>query len=351
MNRIVDWLPDDTAALVYTDVNRQYLTGFRSSLGYLLISKNDSCLFVDGRYILAAKGTVKNCRVELFHKASDSIKGFLKANGINTVFCEDTVTVAQLGLFRKMSDGIDVTADCGLRRFIEQLRMTKTQAEVDCIVKAQRIAERAFQDVLDFIRPGVTERDIAAELEYRMKKYGSEIPSFDTIAVSGRKSAMPHGVPDDKVIENGDFITMDFGAVYNGYHSDMTRTVAVGHATDKMQLVYDTVLKAQTAAESVVKAGVKCSEVDKAARDVITSAGFGDCFTHSTGHAVGLEIHEQPSLSYINSDTLKAGFVVTDEPGIYIENEFGVRIEDMLLVKENGSQNLTKCEKSLIILR
>ncbi len=350
MKRIVDWLPENTAALVYTEVNRQYLTGFASSLGYLLITKNDSCLFVDGRYFLAAKQSVKNCRVELFTKVSDSLNDFIRKNGIKTVFCEDTITVARLGDFRKMLNGVEVIADCGLREYIEKLRTLKTDFEVECIVKAQRIAEKAFLDVLDFIKAGVTERDIAAELEYRMKKYGSENPSFDTIAVAGLKSAMPHGEPDGNIVKNGDFITIDFGATYNGYHSDMTRTVAVGFVTDKMHLVYDTVLKAQLAAENSVKASVKCSDVDKAARDVIENAGFGDYFTHSTGHGIGLEIHESPTVSSRSETTLQSGMVISDEPGVYIENEFGVRIEDMLLVTEKGAKNLTVCEKSLIIL-
>ncbi len=350
MKRIADWLPENTAALIFTEVNRQYLSGFSSSLGFLLISKDDCCLFVDGRYILAAKQSVDNCRVELFKKASDSINGFIKQNGIKTVFCEDTISVAQLGSFRKMLAPTDVIAECGLREYIEKLRTTKTDFEVECIVKAQRIAEKAFLDVLNFIKAGVTERDIAAELEYRMKKYGSEKPSFDTIAVAGLKSAMPHGEPDDSIVQNGDFITMDFGATYNGYHSDMTRTVAVGFATDKMQLVYDTVLRAQLAAEKSVKAGVKCSEVDLAARTVIEAADFGDYFTHSTGHGIGLEIHESPTVGFSSEAELLSGMIISDEPGIYIENEFGVRIEDMLLVTDDGSKNLTVCEKSLIIL-
>ena len=161
---------------------------------------------------------------------------------------------------------------------------------------------------------------------------------------------MPHGVPDEKVIENGDFVTMDFGATIGGYHSDMTRTVAVGFATDEMHKVYNTVLNAQNVAESVIKAGVACSDIDKAARDTIAAAGYGEYFTHSTGHSLGLEVHESPTLSRLSTDTLKVGQVVTNEPGIYIDGKFGVRIEDMLLVNAEGSENLTKCEKHLIIL-
>ena len=350
MKRLIDWLPQNAAACVFTSVNRQYLTGFESSLGYLMVSKNDACLFVDGRYILAAKQVVKNCRVELFESGLSNVKSFVRDNGIKTVFCEDSVSVAQFNRFVAMFDGAEVTVDGGLREKLTDLRMVKTDYEVECIIKAQRIAEKAFEDVLNYIKVGVAERDVAAELEYRMKKYGSEMPSFDTIAVAGIKSAMPHGVPDSNVIKNGDFITMDFGAVVNGYHSDMTRTVAVGFATDKMQSVYNTVLNAQFAAEKAVRAEAQCCNVDLAAREVIKNNGFGEYFTHSNGHGVGLEIHEKPTVGSSSVDILVSGMVISNEPGIYIEGEFGVRIEDMLLVTEEGSKNLTKCEKSLIIL-
>ena len=350
MNRVVEWLPDNTAALIFTTVNRQYLTGFESSLGYLVISKKDSTLFVDGRYILAAKQSVKNCRVELFGAKSGVVKDYVKSLGVKTLICENTISVAQFDVFKNTFDDVEVTAGGGLCDFINGLRKIKTEFEVESIIKAQRIAEKAFSDVLNFIKSGITERDVAAELEYRMKKYGSENPSFDTIAVAGLKSAMPHGEPDDNVIKDGDFLTMDFGATYNGYHSDMTRTVAIGHVTDKMQLVYNTVLEAQLAAERTVKNGVLCSDVDNAARSVISYKGFGEYFTHSTGHGIGLEIHEAPTVSSLSETPLQSGMIISDEPGVYIENEFGVRIEDMLLVTDEGSKNLTLAEKSLIIL-
>ncbi|MBO5911869.1 MAG: aminopeptidase P family protein [Clostridia bacterium] len=350
MNRVVELLPDNTAALVFTPVNRRYLTGFDSSLGYLIISKSDACLFVDGRYILAAKQSVKNCRVELFGAKLGVVKDYVKSLGVKTLICENTISVAQFDVFKNTFDDVEVTAGGGLCDFINNLRKVKTDFEVECIVKAQRIAEKAFSDVINFIKSGITERDVAAELEYRMKKYGSENPSFDTIAVAGLKSAMPHGEPDDNVIKDGDFLTMDFGATYNGYHSDMTRTVAIGHVTDKMQVVYNTVLEAQFAAERTVKNGVLCSDVDNAARSVISNKGFGEYFTHSTGHGIGLEIHEAPTVSSLSETPLQSGMIISDEPGVYIENEFGVRIEDMLLVTDEGSKNLTLAEKSLIIL-
>jgi Xaa-Pro aminopeptidase len=233
---------------------------------------------------------------------------------------------------------------------VDKLRETKKEKEIECIKKAQQIAEEAFAHSLELIKPAVSEKDIALALDFYMLSHGAEAVSFDTIVVSGKNSSMPHGVPTDKKIENGDFVTMDFGAVYNGYHSDMTRTVAVGEPTEKQKEIYSVVLKAQKAALSVLKAGVPCSEADKAARDVIEAAGYKEFFGHGTGHGVGIEIHEAPTLSPRSKADLGEGNVVTIEPGIYIPNEFGVRIEDMALITKDGFVNLTSCEKELIIL-
>ena len=349
MNRIADWLQDNTAALVFTPTNRKYLTGFSSSLGYLLITKNHSYLFVDGRYFLAAKQSVKNCRVEVFGKIFELLQQVIAKQNIKTLLVENNITVELFKTFNEWFLDCDVTCD-GLTEKICELRRTKTLSEIDCVIKAQRIAERALKEILNFIKPGVSEKRIATELQYKMQLLGSEGEAFETICVSGKKSAMPHGVPSEKLIENGDFVTFDFGATIDGYRSDMTRTFAVGYVTDKMQTVYDTVLKAQRCAEEVVKHGVKCRDVDFVARGVIESAGFKEYFTHSTGHGIGLDVHEAPNVSKASETVLSAGDLISDEPGIYIEDEFGVRIEDMLFVTENGSRNLTEFEKSLIIL-
>ncbi len=350
MERIKLWLGESEAALVYTTVNRKYLTGFTSSLGYLLISQEKAVLLVDGRYYLAAKECAKNCDVVWFRSIGEQIKEFISSNNIKKVHVENSITLAELKSFQNILGTTEIITDSGLSEHIDGLREVKTEFEIECITKAQRIAEKSFEEVLNFIKAGVTEREVAALLEYKCKCYGSENPSFETIAVSGVKSAMPHGVPDGKIINNGEFLTMDFGAVYNGYHSDMTRTVAIGFVTDKMQEVYSVVLNAMNAARKTIAEGVLCSYVDKAARDVIASAGYGEYFTHSTGHSVGLEIHENPSLSPKSEKRLKIGNVVTDEPGIYIENEFGVRIEDMVVVTKNGNNTITNCKNSLIIL-
>ena len=231
------------------------------------------------------------------------------------------------------------------------MRSVKTKWEVENIITAQRIAEKAFDDILDFIKVGATEKQIAATLEYKMMCYGAEKPAFDSVVVSGANSSMPHGVPSDKKIEKGDFITMDFGAMYNGYCSDMTRTVCVGFATDEMKTVYNTVLAAQKASEKLVAAGAEGYLVDKGAREVIENAGYGEYFGHATGHGIGLFVHERPTVSpKIKNIKLKTGQIISNEPGIYLPKKFGVRIEDMLFVKKNGCKNLTNSPKDLIIL-
>ena len=350
MDSFVSCLENGEAALIITNTNRRYLTGFESSLGYLFVTRNKATLMVDGRYILAAKQTVKNANVVLLYKPSEQLTELLKAENIKTVLLESSISVAQFKRFNESLQDVVCVADGRVDRRLSELREIKSEYEMECIVSAQRIAEKAFAEILNFLKPGVSEREIAAELEYRMKLLGSEGESFDTIVVSGAKSAMPHGTPDGKKIENGDFVTMDFGATFNGYCSDMTRTVAVGHATDMMIDVYNTVLAAQKAAENTVKSGVLGADVDKAARDVIAGKGYGKYFTHSTGHSIGLEVHESPAVSPKSDAILKSGNIITNEPGIYIDEKFGVRIEDMLLVTDSGCKNLTKCEKTLIIL-
>lgn len=215
---------------------------------------------------------------------------------------------------------------------------------------AQRIAEKALADVLGIIRPGITERDIAAEITYRLLKHGGEGNSFDPIAVTGKNTSMPHGVPGDTVVKAGDFVTMDFGCLYHGYCSDMTRTVAVGYATDEMKNVYSTVLRAQLAGIAAAKAGIPGSAIDRAARDVIDAAGYGEYFGHSFGHSLGLYIHESPSASPNENTVMPVGAVISAEPGIYLPGKFGVRIEDVLILTGTGNENITHAQKQLIIL-
>ena len=230
------------------------------------------------------------------------------------------------------------------------LRAVKDQAELDCMIQAQRIAEKALADILGEIRPGVTEKEIAALLLYKMLHYGAEDKSFDPIVVSGANGSLPHGVPSEKPIQAGEFVTMDFGCKFGGYCSDMTRTVAVGHVMEEMETVYNTVLKAQLAGIAAAKADVTGAAVDGAARRVIADAGYGPYFGHSFGHSVGVEIHENPNATPSNSKPLPAGAVISAEPGIYLPGKLGVRIEDVIVITEQGCQNITLAPKELLIL-
>lgn len=230
------------------------------------------------------------------------------------------------------------------------MRTIKSTEEIEKIHKAQKIAEKAFDEILGFIRPGVTEREIALKLDNCMLENGAEGLSFETIAPCRSKYVYASGVPGNYKVKNGDFVLMDFGAVYDGYHSDMTRTVCVGQPSEKMGKIYDIVLKAQLEALKKVKSGITGSELDGYARDIIDESGYGDFFGHSLGHGVGMEIHEFPTASSKSETILKENMVVTVEPGIYLPGEFGVRIEDFVVVTENSHQNLTNCPKKLIIL-
>lgn len=339
------------AILIDSLNNRRYFTGFSSSDGCLLVTKKEAVFFTDSRYIEAAQKNVTACKCYLLTRVEKEIKSYIKEKHIYKIYTEaSNLSVATSHFLEKTFFPRIVTPSFKLENKINGLRATKTETEIDNIKIAQKIAEEAFSHILTFIRPGVTEKQIALELDFYMLSHGAESLSFETIAVAGKKTSMPHGVPDENIVRNGDFVTMDFGAVYKGYHSDMTRTVAVGEVTEKQREVYETVLRAQKAALSVLKSDIKCSVADKAARDIITEAGYGDYFGHATGHGVGVEIHEGPNLSPRSEDKLQEGNVVTVEPGIYLPDEFGVRIEDMAVIEKDGCLNLTRAPKELIIL-
>lgn len=336
--------------LIVSPENRLYFTHFSSSDGYLFVTRDDALFLTDSRYIEAAQSKVKSCRCEELLSLSRQLPSIAKEMGFSSLLTEaDRLTVSQLSNLRKIFGKIRLST-VGTDKIINSLREIKTDEEIKNILLAQSIAERAFEHILKFIKPGISERDISLELDYFMLKNGAEALSFDTIAVSGVKSSMPHGVPDGKKTEIGDFITMDYGAVVNGYHSDMTRTVALGSVSNKQKEVYNIVLAAQKSVIDFVKEGIALSDADAAARDVIKNAGYSEFFRHSVGHGVGIEIHEAPFVSPRAKAKLKKGNVVTDEPGIYIPGEFGVRIEDMLLITENGCENLTRAPKELIII-
>lgn len=348
LSEFINKLPKNVdGALIVSPESRRYFTGFNASDGFLFITKSGSVFLTDSRYIEAAKNEIICCEVE---EQKGKLVDYAKRFNCKVLAVEaDRLTVTQLKNLRKALHGIKLTT-VGTDKIIDSFRAVKNEAEIENICKAQRIAEAAFDHILGFIKVGVTEKEVALELDHYMLSHGADGLSFETIAISGANTSKPHGVPTDKKIEHGDFVTMDYGAVVNGYHSDMTRTVAVGAASDEQKKIYKIVFEAQLAVLRVLKNGVKCSDADKAARDVITEAGYGEYFRHSTGHGVGIEIHEKPFISPKSTATLRSGNVVTDEPGIYIPGKFGVRIEDMALITENGCKNLTKAPKELIII-
>ncbi len=339
-------LPGEEAALLLSPVNRQYFTGFAASDGFLLVHGGQATFFTDSRYLEAAQRDV--CHIPVLDSAQ--LQEQMSALTGQLLLESEYVTLAQLERLRQRYPALHISQEGRLDAFVTRLRAVKQPGEVQAVRAAQRIAEQAFARILSAIEPGKTERELARQLDFAMLELGADAVSFETIFVSGANSSLPHGVPTEKRLAYGDMITMDFGAVKDGYHSDMTRTVALGKAGTKQREVYETVLAAQERALACIRAGVTGTAVDAAARDTITAAGYGAYFGHSTGHGVGLEIHEAPTVSARNEAPLEPGNLITVEPGIYLPGEFGVRIEDMALVTADGCENLTVCPKELLEL-
>lgn len=332
--------------------NRFYAAGFDSydTDGACLVTPEHVFYWTDGRYIEAAERAISGAEVSLSDRAhpyeslaADAVKRF----GIRRLgFDDGAMTVAD---HRRYTEALP----CELvpaSALMTSLRAVKDEEELGIMRQAQAIAEKAYTELLNDIRPGVTEKFLAARLTFLMLAGGAENVSFDPIVISGANTSLPHGVPTEKAVANGDFVTMDFGALYHGYCSDTTRTVAVGSVTDEMAGVYETVLRAQEAGIAAARAGISGKALDGAARDVIEKAGYGAYFTHSFGHSLGVEIHEAPNASPSNEKPLPAGAVVSAEPGVYLPGRFGVRIEDVLILREDGCEDITNLDKKLLIL-
>lgn len=342
-------LPVGQGALICYPENRRYFTDFISSAGFLIVTREQVLFMTDSRYIEAAQAAVP-AGIEVRESGALDAK-VLQELKIERLSIEAShTTIASLHRLEKVCSGIELDTSDFLDGAIGALRAVKSRDEVEKIVRAQRIAERALEKTLAMIRPGVTEREIALSLDFNMLSLGADGLSFETIAVTGENSSKPHGVPGDREVRAGDFITMDFGAVVEGYHSDMTRTVAVGSVAEEQRRVYDTVLAAQATMLAGLRAGITCAQADALARDVIVQAGYGDFFRHSAGHGVGLEIHEAPFEAPSSQEVLRSGNVVTAEPGIYLPGQFGVRIEDMAYITAAGIENLTRAPKELMVL-
>ena len=344
LGMLAELLPDDAdGAIIISNENRRYFTDFVSSLGYLLVT----------RYSEAAQKQAENCTVIKFGKLSDDLCDIIKQNDLKNIMLEsDAFTLTECAYIEDILDraGAKAVKSGELNKRINTMRLYKTEDEIQKMHTAQMMTEKALTDTLKLIKEGVSERDIALELEFRMRKLGADGVSFDLIVLAGKKTSMPHGVPDNNRIKNGDFILFDIGADYRGYHSDMTRTYAFGNITAEQKRVYATVKQAQQNALDMVREGVKCGDVDNAARSYIYHAGYEGYFGHSTGHGVGLEIHEVPSVSPNSDFILRNGMVITVEPGIYLPDNFGVRIEDMVVLAKDSYINFASLSKELIIL-
>lgn len=339
------------ALLVSDGANMRYLSGFRGATGYLYISDARRVLATDSRYTTMAKAEAPDFEViELAagEKYSELLNRLMEADGARHVAFEDAYML--YGDYQKLQEGCGGRLSIPLGDSLDLLRSVKADWEIERMAKAEAIGDQAFLHMLDILKPGMTELETAAELEYFMKTHGAENLSFETIVASGVNSSMPHAMPSAKKLEKGDFVTMDFGCVYEGYCSDMTRTVVIGKADDKQKEIYRIVLEAQLAGLDACRSGKRGCDVDKVSRDIIAEAGYGAYFGHGLGHSVGLYIHEEPRLSRMCETVLVPNMIQTVEPGIYLPGFGGVRIEDMVVVTEGACRNLASSPKELIEL-
>ena len=338
------------AMLLTSEANCYYATGFMGE-GIALVTRRGSWYFTDSRYTEAADKAIGNAAVirEVSREKPFSVlinEALAEAGAEKAGFEEQRMTVAEHAVYSEKLHCTLTPASA----LMTELRGSKDEEELSCMTAAQRIAEGALEQILKEIRPGMTEKEIAARLNYLMVSAGAEKTAFDTIVASGPNGSMPHAVPGMLQVREGDFITMDFGCVYKGYCSDMTRTVALGRPSDEMRNVYDIVLQAQLAGIAAAKAGVTGAVIDGAARKVIQDAGYGVYFGHSFGHSLGIDIHEAPNAAPGNDKPMPDGAVVSAEPGIYLPGKFGVRIEDVMILRPDGAQVITKAPKALLVL-
>jgi Xaa-Pro aminopeptidase len=365
---------NDVDAVIISDrYNMNYLSGYMGDTGMLLFMPERQYVLTDSRYTEVAGRQAKEFRcVDIgMDGYSKTINGIIAdtEDKISTIGFEDeSISYKQYMAFYKEFNNIqegkenketdEIVELRPLGTTVNKLRRLKSKAEIEKIAAAEAIGDKAFAHIVEWLKPGMTEQEVALELEVTMKKAGATGLSFETIAASGENSSMPHAVPTDRKLRAGDFLTMDFGCLYEGYCSDMTRTVFISgssaenakHPTEKQLEIYNTVLRAQLESMKLIKPGAVCSEVDACARKIIADAGYGDYFGHGLGHSVGLFIHEEPRFSRKCDTVLEPGMTITVEPGIYLPGEFGVRIEDLVVVTEDGYENLTHSEKELVVI-
>lgn len=334
------------ALLLESRENLHYLTGYPGEECHLIVTPDRAYLLADPRNLELAAATatgVEAVRIDAVRTAH----AFIKELGLPGLGVEEKRMTLHAWRMLGEATGSALLAGDGL---VEALRLCKDETEQSKIVAAQELTDACFSHMLGFLAPGMTERKAAWEIERYLREAGADALSFETICVSGARTSMPHGTPSDKVIERGDLVTMDFGCIVDGYCSDMTRTVAIGTVSQEQRDVYRIVREAQEATLAVLRPGLSCKEADAAARDRIGEAGYGEAFGHGTGHGVGLEIHEAPTMNPRSAETLQTGMVVTVEPGIYLPGRFGVRIEDLAILGDSSIINTTRSEKELLVL-
>jgi Xaa-Pro aminopeptidase len=336
------------ALLITSGYNRRYITGFTGTAGVAIISQEQAVFITDFRYTEQAETEIRGFDIVQHSKTLiEEVSVQLEKIGAKKVgFEKDDMTYAMFESYQKAVNS-ELVPVSGL---IEKIRLIKTPQEIKIIKAAADIADAAFKHIITFIAAGKTELEVSNELEFFMRKQGASSSSFDIIVASGLRSALPHGVATKKIIEKGDFVTLDFGALYNGYVSDVTRTVAIGEPSDHLKEIYQIVLDSQLLALEKIKPGMTGIEADAVARDYIKSKGYGEAFGHSLGHGIGLEVHEGPGLSFRSDVVLEEGMVITIEPGIYLPGVGGVRIEDDSVMTATGNNKLTHSTKELLIL-
>jgi len=351
LEKYLTLLNDEVDGLLLTSrYSRHYGAEFDIAEGVAIVTKSGCRYFTDSRYIESAQNNLKGFEVLEINRQNSYIARLNAAIadfGVSILgFEESDMTVGQYNYYKEQLQADLKPYD----KQINSFRAMKEDWELNLMRKAQAITDKAFSEVITRIRVGMTELELQAELIYCLYKNGATGLAFDPIVVSGPNTSLPHGVAGERVIQAGDFITMDFGASYQGYCSDMTRTIAVGFVTEEMEKVYNTVLKAQLTALAISKAGVPGKDIDAAARKVIADAGYGEYFGHGYGHSLGLQVHESPSPNGANENGMPLGAVASAEPGIYLPGKFGVRIEDVIIYREDGHENMTASPKNLIIV-
>ena len=339
------------ALILLNESNMHYICGFSPSEGVVLLLNNGKGYhIVDSRYTEEAQKYAEKTGLEVIEistKFTDTVADICKKNDIKKLaFENETIGLSEFKHYNEATKCEFV----GIDNRLMQIRNVKSDDEIEFMIKANEIAEKSFLELLNFVKTGKTEKELQAYFDYLMAKNGSDGVSFSTILLTGTHTSLPHGVPSEKVIKKGDFVLFDFGATFKGYHSDMTRTVAVGSATDEMKEMYNLVLKAQLAGINALKNGVKCADVYKAAYDVLEEKKMAKYFRHSLGHGVGLDIHEGFSAAPSSKDIYVSGNITSVEPGIYIPDKFGIRIEDVCIVTENGCKNISTVDKKLMIV-